>query len=217
MPNKAISKPVIVLVEGLDYLYLLLKSPLVRNPLFQKHVQLLNFKEGGSTLTQYIGLLLLMRDFDLVSHLGVVCDAEFGYAGMCTSVRDALRQHGFAASERPAEVAGDSPKVAYLVIPHDGSDGCLEHACLSACTKPGLIPCVEKFRDCVGGAQLNANWQAKLMVHALIAGSGNNPALTLGESAETGLWDFAHPGLDAILQFVLTLANDRDMSAVTQL
>jgi hypothetical protein len=49
---------------------------------------------------------------------------------------------------------------------------------------------------------MNPNHIAKLKVHAHIAGCGSNPAMTLGQSGSTGLWDFQHPSLRVMIDFI---------------
>ena len=97
------------------------------------------------------------------------------------------------------------PHVGYLLIPHDKPSGCLEDACLEASTlAQEHVSCADKFLECILQhiPPLNPNWRAKVRLHALIAGSGKNPAMTLGQSAKAGLWDFTHESLKIMLDFL---------------
>jgi hypothetical protein len=200
--NKTVQKPIIVVVEGLDYLYFLLNR--IKNDLVYDNVQLWDFKEE-SDLSKNLGLLRRERDFENVTSLGIIRDAEADRTATEQAVQDALRSNGFAVPTDQLRLSGGLPNTGYLIVPHDEASGCLEHACLKASTRAAQLPCVNTFYDCVRQHQshaMNPNEQAKLKVHAHIAGSGLNPALTLGESSEANLWDFGNPSLEVLLRFI---------------
>jgi hypothetical protein len=205
MANKPITKSTLIAVEGLDYLHLLLRSPIVNEPQFNQSVLLWDFKEGGVTLGQFLGVVRSQRNFGMIKKLGLIFDAEFSAATAAQSVRGHLQNQGFVVPAQSNLIAAGQPAVAYLVMPDGKNTGCLEHACLEACAKPNLVPCADAFLQCVGGQGLNQNWQAKLRVHSIIAGSVGNPAMTLGESGAAGIWDFAHPALASMLDFIRAL------------
>lgn len=205
MPNKPITKPILVAVEGKDYLYSLLSSPIVLDAQFQQSVLLWDFKEGGLNLGQFLGAVRLQRNFNQVLKFGLIFDAEFSAAGEITSARAHLTNNGFVSPAAPKALVAGAPAVSFLVMPDAAASGCLEHAFLAACAKPHLRPCADAFLTCVGGAALNANWQAKLLVHSIISGSGGNPAMTLGESVAAGLWDFTNPALGVMIDFIRSL------------
>lgn len=208
MPNrKKIDKPVLVVVEGLDYLHFLLNSPLKDDAKFQDNVLLWDFKEGGISLSQFLCILRTLPNFDQVRTLGVMCDAEQNRAGMADSIRYHLGSNGFVVPSQEGVTACGQPTVSYLILPHDEPSGCIEHACLKAAAKQELVHCAEAFLACADGGTLNENWQAKLKVHAMIAGCGGNPAMTFGQSAATNLWRFDHPSLAIALNFVRDLAE----------
>ena len=195
--KKKIEKPVIIVVEGLDYLHFL-RSQIAGKPEFST-IQLWDFSADGS-FADHLQLLKDERDFDdLVKTVGVIRDAEYDGPALELSTRDALLKKNFPVPDSPNVPARGTPNTGYLIIPHDESVGCLEHACLKASTlPPAQLACADTFLACVSlhhPKPLNRNHQAKLLVHATIAGSGRNPALTLGESAFAGLWDFNHPSL----------------------
>lgn len=203
MANKQIDRRGIVLVEGLDYLYLLRNSPAVQDRSFQVNARLFDFKVAGLTLSQFLNAMVGATDFRTVERLGIICDAEANRDGMEMSVRDILRANGFAVPNRPGELVAGSPATGYLIIPHDRPSGCLEHACLAACRRPALAACAQEFLRCAAQAPQthNENWAAKVQVHSIVAGS-DKPAMTLGESAAAGLWDFAHPSLSVMQRFL---------------
>lgn len=208
--NKSISKPVVIAVEGRDYLYMLL-SQIDGRPEFGD-VQLVDCFEGTSDLTANLAILLKASAFQRkeVRALGVIRDAEHDRGAIEASLRASLAAIGVAVPAEPMAVAGAAPHVGYLLMPHDKPSGCLEDACLDASTlPPEHVVCADKFLECIlqHVPQLNPNWQAKVRVHALIAGSGKNPAMTLGQSVMAGLWDFTHSSLKIMLDFVQLMCD----------
>jgi hypothetical protein len=209
--NREIDKPVVILVEGLDCLYLLLQSPLKNDPTFLANTILINYSENGLRLGDFLKTISKLRGFqrDIVKRLGVICDAESSRDATIQSVQTHLAANKFPVPDQPGTLVQGAPAVSFLIIPHDEPSGCLEHACLKALALPQLLPCAEVFLACVNGDNLNPNWQAKLKVHSIIAGSGRNPAMTLGQSADPaiGLWRFDHPSLRVMVDFVKQLSN----------
>jgi hypothetical protein len=74
------------------------------------------------------------------------------------------------------------------------------------------VDCAEKYLECIGATERNENWKAKVKVHSLIAAS-RNPAWTLSESAKGGLWDFAHPSLVVMKDFMRLLCETLNSEA----
>jgi hypothetical protein len=208
--NKSIHCPVVIAVEGLDYFHLLL-SQLDGRPEFGA-VQLVDCFESTSDLRDSLEVLLKSSAFQRkeVRSLGVIRDAEHDGKATEESLRSSLQAVGMAVPPAPMVVARAVPHVGYLIIPHDKPSGCLEDACLEASTlAPEHVACTRSFLECVSQhiPQFNPNWQAKVKVHALIAGSGKNPAMTLGQSGKAGLWDFTRESLKVMLDFIRMLRD----------
>ncbi|MCY2996073.1 MAG: hypothetical protein NTY19_50730 [Planctomycetota bacterium] len=201
-----INCPVVVAVEGRDYFYMLL-SQLCDAPEFQE-VQLWDWADSKYSLSAGLEVLVKMPAFQRkqVRALGIIRDAEQDRTATETSLRESLRANGLGIPATQMEATRDNPHVGYLIVPHDKPSGCLENACLDASTLvSGHVACAEDFLQSVSPYHeppLNANYQAKLKVHALIAGSGKNPAMTLGESALAGLWDFKRESIKVMLDFI---------------
>jgi hypothetical protein len=201
-----IAKPVAVAAEGLDYCYMLL-SQIKDDPQLQD-VQLWDFTAApNGNFGRWLEVFTTLPGYgDMIRAIGVIQDAEESAEGTFRNTVQALTNVGLAHPTRTMEVTASKPAIGILVMPHSRPSGCLEHAVLEA-RQPDLpLHCAEQYLDCVGVGGGNDNWQAKVKVHALIA-SGDNPAWTLGQSVAGGMWDFTHPSLRVMIDFMRLLCG----------
>ena len=222
-PEKVeIKQPVAVLVEGADYIHVLLSQ--IDNADFDD-IQLFDFStlppenatkdaRGGqnAALRRYLRVLARANEgaATKLRALAVIRDAENNPAGQFASVSAVLAEAGWPMAQMPGQVARgqDGRKAGVLLLPADGLSGCLENALLAAPTNrvpSELLACARQFLDCVETHSRNDNWRAKVNIHAVLAGSTQNtqaPALTLGQSAKAGFWDFTQPSLKPLIDFL---------------
>jgi hypothetical protein len=206
--------PVIIGVEGVDYLHLL-RLQIMEKPEFSG-VQLWDLWDAQYPFERGLSQLLKESAFRLnkVRALGFIRDAETDRRAIEESLRHHIGTTNLPVPNGQMTVAKGNmgmPSTGYLIMPHDKPTGCLENACLGASTlDPQHVACGETFLHCVSqfhNPPLNENWRAKAKVYALIAGSGKHPAMRLGESAQAGVWDFNQPSLKVMLDFILMMRN----------
>jgi hypothetical protein len=224
--NRLIDRPVVVLVEGADYVYSLLSQTDYDEKEYGE-IRLFDFVDGkrllGETLADILknGLFLTGG----VRAVGIISDIEHnGREAKATSIRDALKKNKLPIpkSEMQIEPSTDlmKPATAYLLIPHGKDTGCLDHALLDACTLPSeYMQCADDFCKAImkikNPAVPNPNYEAKLKVHALVTGSGDDPGRTLGNSAhgKGSIWDFQKPSLNVMIKFIKQLRDYRPAGA----
>jgi hypothetical protein len=114
-----------------------------------------------------------------------------------------MQDAGFVAPASPNQVMPGPPKTGYLILPHNSTSGCLENACLDACSQAIELACADAFIKCVGANQNNSNLIAKMKTRTIIAAC--YPGKTLGQSALTGIWDKNAPPLKIIEDFISLL------------
>lgn len=206
-PHKmSILRPVNVAVEGQDYFHTLLEQ-IKDDPEFQD-IQLWNFAgDDSGNLARWLDLFRTLEGFaEKVRAIAIIRDAEDNAAAMTRRVVGALKDNGFDAPDDPLCISSSRPAVGFLLLSHERDSGCLEHAMLEAASSHLPLQCAEDFLKCVDDGQRNENWRAKVKVHALIAAS-KNPAFTLGQSAKAGLWNFDHPSLSVVRDFLKRLCE----------
>ena len=200
--KEPIRKPVAVAVEGLDYFYTLLNR-ISDLPEFDD-VQLWDFCKGGQGFRQWLNSFTTLAHFDAVRSLGVIRDAEDDAAVTSKNLQQSFQKCGLNTADTPNVLGTGRPKTAFLVMPHDESAGCLEHALVKAALPKVPMKCADEFLLCVDDESRNENWRAKVRVHSLIAAS-TNPAATLGQSVKFSIWDFEHKALAVMTDFIRML------------
>jgi hypothetical protein len=199
---RVIRKPVAVAVEGLDYLHTL-RNRISDLPEFDD-VQLWDFCEGGHSFREWLNSFTTLRNFDSLRSLGVIRDGEDDTGVTSKSLQRSFEQCGLKTADKPNVLGAGTPKTAFLVMPHDESGGCLEHAMIKAALPGVPMKCADEFLRCVDDKSRNENWRAKVRVHSLIAAS-TNPAATLGQSVKFSMWDFEHNSLAVMTDFIRML------------
>jgi|GEM_PF-2344141 len=199
-----LDKPVLLLVEGANAFYFL-KSLFLSRPEFH---DIFAYDFGSiSQLKLQMETIAKAPSFRrFTKAVGVVRDAELDPSSAIDSIRGAYRSAGMSEPKVDGCVLPGSPATGFFLFPGNGGSGCLENACLGAYRNQPELDCAKGFLICAGRAARNANWQAKAVVHALIAIS-DKPEMTLGESARAGLWDPTVPELAAAEKFLKELCN----------
>ena len=198
-----IKKPVAIVVEGADYLHLLLSQ--IDGPPEFDEVQLWNYSDVGN-VKRWLELFKDLPDFATVAAIGVIRDAEENRESLISATQKAFSETGFNAPGKSLDVTNGVPRTGMLIMPNGEPSGCLEHAVLSAVKPDSHVECAKQFQKCVDDGSRNDNWRAKVKVHALIAAS-RKPSQTLGQSAKSGLWDFDAPSLRIMLDFIRNMCG----------
>ena len=201
-----IHKPVAVAAEGLDYCYPLLHQ--IKDDPELQEVQLWDFKAApNGDFGRWLKVFTTLPGYrDTIRAIGVIQDAEESAERTFQSTVQLLTNAGLAHPARTMEVTASKPAIGILIMPHNRPSGCLEHAVIEAAQPDLPLHCAEQYLHCVGVGDRNENWQAKVKVHALIA-AGKNPAWTLSDSVACGMWDFTHPSLSVMMDFMRRLCG----------
>jgi hypothetical protein len=171
-----------------------------------KHLELQNVQVmgigGKATLRQNLKALTLSPHFADVIFLGVVRDANNDPGAAFQSVRDALHAMNLPAPERPLVPAGDSPRVAVMILPEEGVAGMLEDLCLRSVMQDPAMYCVEQYFECLRreGLSLPDN-MSKAKVQVFLA-SRRRAGLRLGEAAQAGYWPWESEAFQQVRKFL---------------
>lgn len=135
--NTQILKSNLILCEGRDeqeFLIQYLNSTALSNtPEFSNDIQVIDFG-GNSELTKKLAILKNMDNFDKLTSLLIIRDAETSAESACREIQRALRENGFSVPKGPHCWEGELLKVGFVLFPTCGSilqNGTLEDLCLS--------------------------------------------------------------------------------------
>ena len=200
----AADKPVLLLVEGADAFYFVLSQFLSKKEFAGIH--LYDFGSISELKAELETLVKAPRFKEYIKEVGVMRDAEDNAESAIASICGAFQSVGVKASKIPGDVRPGDPACGFHLFPDNGNPGCLENACLSAYGNSRDLDCAQDFLNCAKRVDRRPNWRAKALVHALIA-IGENPELTLGDSAKKGMWTPESPALILIESFLRHLCN----------
>jgi hypothetical protein len=209
MPGEGVSplgkleKPKLLLVEGRD-----------DQILFERLVEHLGLRDsvsiesygGTSGLRGYLNPLRFRDGFEKVATIVVVRDADRDCDTALQSVQDALNKYGLPHPQAPLSFSQSSPRVGILIMPCNEQTGSLEDMCLQAVSEDAAMPCAQQYLECLETAATTADFglcsnRSKVLVNAFLA-SRPTPSLKLGEAAGAGVWNWAHPAWQPLIDFL---------------
>ena len=163
---------------------------------------------GGKTfLRRNLRILAAASGFSEVVSLAVVRDANADPKAAFQSVRDALRNAGLPAPDKPLVFAGDGPCVGVMILPDDETPGILEDVCLGAVSQDSAMVCVEEYFECLKRERVEEPRNvSKAKVEVFLA-SRPRAGLRLGEAAQAGYWPWGAEAFGGLKDFLRELAE----------
>lgn len=144
-------------------------------------------------------------DFNKVTSLGVIRDANNNPDDAFKSVINALKAAGLTAPKRTFIAIDGSPKVAVMIIPSHKRKGALEDLCLDAIADNPAFNCVNEYFVCLENRNIDPPKEiSKAKVHVFLS-SRKDPALPLGISAQKGFWPLDHKAFENVKKFLQSL------------
>lgn len=150
----------------------------------------------------------------VVRTISVIRDADSSPLGAFQSVCDAFARARLpvpSTARAPTALDAEGRSTSVLIVPSAGP-GSIETVCWNTLAALPFVRCVDPFLACMdaagGGATLSTEAaQAKRRIWSLLAAGcvvprPLNAGLRLGEAAEQGFWDWAHPAFAPIAEFL---------------
>ena len=205
---RKIQKKKLLLVEGKDeegFFEVLFKD---------KAIQGIQVMESGGK-EQFVKLLpeiIKLPDFNRVSSLAVIQDADQGAQATFESICSVLNNSNLSVPEKPESFTSNSPRIGVFIIFDKNNQGMLESLCLSTVESKNLMNCIDSFMQCVeDNPDLNKNgrYQKPKNLHKarcrafLAAMEGDTPSL--GVAAKKGYWNLNSTKLQSLLDFLKKL------------
>lgn len=108
-------------------------AALAEIPGFSNDIQVIDFG-GNSELARKLAILKNMENFDGITSLLIIRDAETNAQSACLEIQHALKQNNLPVPQEPHCWVGEIPKVGFVLFPtcdNIAQDGTLEDLCLS--------------------------------------------------------------------------------------
>ena len=210
--NTQILKSNLILCEGRDeqeFLIQYLNSTALSNtPEFSNDIQVIDFG-GNSELTKKLAILKNMDNFDKLTSLLIIRDAETSAESACREIQRALRENGFSVPKGPHCWEGELLKVGFVLFPTCGSilqNGTLEDLCLSILSDQSADESLEEIDLFL--ARLKKRCQRsfprifKAKLHTYFSVHNDYVSLKIGEAAAAGAFDWDNITLEPLRNFI---------------
>lgn len=161
---------------------------------------------GGKTqLPSNLKALKGVTGFSRVTALGIIRDSDEDANAAFQSVCSALQHAGLPKPPKPMTPSSERPRVSVMILPDNQSPGALEDICLKAIAGTPAMRCVDEFFCCLQRHHLPPSKNlSKAKVLAYLT-SLPEPDKRLGESAQSGYWNWDHPAFSDLKDFLRSL------------
>ncbi len=206
-PPKKIKENKLLLTEGADAFYFCIWA---YQAFGAAGIQVLDFG-GIDDLSLYLRLLSQLPNFEKVSTLVIIRDAEDNPSGAIKSIKSSLKKIGLPVPAEPFSFKGDRPRLAYMIFPGfvknargktSFKPGTLEDLCLAIVQKDRVMECVEEYTQCLEDKGFLIKHLHKLKLHAYLSGKHEFAGLKIGEAAKAGAWDWEHEKLEPFKKII---------------
>ena len=196
-----IQSPKILIVEGRD-----------EKGFFEAFLRTLALAEiqvagiGGKTqIRPNLKALVKDPDFSKIVSIGIIRDANADPKAAFQSVRDALKSAGLPIPRLPMKLVAGPPRINVMLLPSTERSGELEDLCLEAFKNEPIMTCVDQYFKCVKKLGMREPRKLSKAKVAALLSSQEDPAISVGLSAQKGFWDFKNAAFLKVKNFLLSM------------
>ncbi len=201
MDHFVIEKTKLLLVEGDDevnFFYALFKHMGVEE---QIHV---HNSGGKSNISRDIKKLAVSPNYDALTHVGIIQDADQSAFDAFRSVQNALRNRNMPFPDSMGGIVNGTPNIGVFIIPTNSEEGMLEDLCLKTRSDHPAMECVEAFMLCLKNNVTDfPKNETKAKCMSFVAACTD--AHSLGIAAKRGCWNLDHECLSDLKEFIMGL------------
>lgn len=210
--NTKIWKEKLILCEGRDeqeFLIGYLNSRALSDvPGFSNDFQVIDFG-GNSELVQRLAILKNMSDFEKVTSLLVIRDAESDASAAVREIQSALEKTCFPVPQGPHEWKGETLKTGFVLFPfcdENARDGTLEDLCLSILSDSLAEDTLKEIRLFLDRLENRCHKSLprrfKTELHTYFSVHDKYVSLKIGEAAAAGAFNWNHKALKPLRDFL---------------
>lgn len=209
--RKVIKKQYLLLCEGRDaegFLIGYLNSDvLAQNQRFSTEIQVLDFG-GNDNLSNFLMNLKNMDNYNHVTSLAVIRDAEKDFTKACHEVKGSLKKCGFVAPENCGSWIHDETglRVGYMLFPLNGNAGTLEDLCLRILSEENnnkILSSVDAFLTEMKSSYKRCYHRIhKNRLHTYLSSCDEYVTMPLGIASRSGAFDWGSVELNPLKDFL---------------
>ena len=215
--NNRIVKQHLILCEGRDaeeFLIAYLNSAALKDhDFFSNEIQVMNFG-GNEDLYAYLSVLQNMEGFHDIKSLLIIRDAETNARAAIDQIITPLRATGFDCPDKPYVWGDGKIKTAFLLFPTcsaDVTEGTLEDLCLSILRESNheeILVEIDSFMVTLENHyKRKFPHKFKTKLHTYFSVTDDYISLKIGEAARAHAFDWTHPNLVPLKEFILEIAT----------
>ena len=161
---------------------------------------------GGKTmLNGNLQLLKSQTNYNYVSHIAIIRDADTNKDGAFQSVCSSIRALDIIPPSDQIIFSNTNPKVKILITCNNEGKGSIENYFYDSVKDKNKFSCIEKFFDCLEENNNRFGSSEKKIiakVYAYLASDSSTLRLRLGDSVLAGHWDLEHSSFNIIRKFI---------------
>ena len=168
--------------------------------------------DGKSRLRERLGSLLKSPGFSsTVTALGIIRDADQSRTSEFQSVTDALKAYNLKVPKYDQEIVFSNPSTGVFILADEREQGMLESLLQLTIEDTDRGDCIDRFFECVSRIRHGSEFEksSKAFIHTYIA-TTQHPGVSVGVAAQKHIWQWDHPALSSIREFVLRLSRVAD-------
>ena len=148
-----------------------------------------------------------LDNFDEVTAIGIVRDADDSFEDTFSSVQGALQEARLPVPNQPMMLVGNSPQVTVFINPDNNGPGDLERLCITSVQDEPEIECVKLYFECLRPIQgANHPHLSKAQVQVFLAKEPDGD-IHMGIAAQRNIWNWDSPAFDEIKNFIRSLSS----------
>ncbi len=160
---------------------------------------------GKKQIRPNLKALVNEPDFSKITSIGIIRDANADPKAAFQSARDALKAADRPLPKQPAMPVAGPPRIIIMLLPSSGRQGELEDLCLEAVQEEPRMRCVEEYFACLDELGIKKPHKLSKAKIAALLSYQEDPASSVGLSAQKGLWDFKNKAFSQVQEFLLSL------------
>lgn len=161
---------------------------------------------GGKTqLKSNLEILKSLFNFNAVTHIAIIIDADQNETGAFNSVCHSLKSIGLNPPSEQMVFTSNIPKIKVMIAKGTGNRGSVEDYFLNSVKEINKFKCVESYFDCIHENEGTIKSEEKIVIAKTYVYLASNPDFAryrLGESVKAGFWDLEDKAFVELKEFI---------------
>ena len=160
---------------------------------------------GGDELRVFLPAFVKAPNFDSITSLGIVRDAEGSAQATFQSVQGSLGKVNLPVPTNAGVRQSGNPDVSVLILPDEGSPGMLETLLCRTFEDTTVDHCIDDFFKCVEASSNTSIKNPDKARAFTFLTTTPNPRHSVGVAAQQGVWNLDDDAFEEVRDFLMAL------------